>query len=192
MRQIFQLGQFYGYLAQRQQSDVVALSIAGPSVAQWIANPPQICRDPSVGGGAVAHLVEQLPTKSNVQGSNPSPGQINISLRLRIQPALNVTRSVKPGHKGCLLSPSLFFMVVNFIMNTVATGKEQQNPVDTLVTVERPGSANDFCTPITHLGTNAREGHSFQVNGGRNNLRTSKKKTAQVRMRAPLPKHQSR
>ncbi|GFO14689.1 hypothetical protein PoB_004119400 [Plakobranchus ocellatus] len=40
-------------------------------------------------GGAVAHLVGQLATNSKVQGSNPSPGQINLLLLLQDHPALN-------------------------------------------------------------------------------------------------------
>ncbi|GFO16569.1 hypothetical protein PoB_004307400 [Plakobranchus ocellatus] len=39
--------------------------------------------------GAVAHLVGQLATKLEVRDSNPSAGQINLSLLLRVYSALN-------------------------------------------------------------------------------------------------------
>ncbi|GFO45596.1 hypothetical protein PoB_007210100 [Plakobranchus ocellatus] len=43
----------------------------------------------SFGRGAVAHLVEELATKSEVRGSKNSPGQIILSLLLLVHPALN-------------------------------------------------------------------------------------------------------
>ncbi|GFN88606.1 hypothetical protein PoB_001511200 [Plakobranchus ocellatus] len=42
-----------------------------------------------VNGGAVAHLAEQLATKSDVRSSNPCPGPANFSLLLCVHPALN-------------------------------------------------------------------------------------------------------
>ncbi|GFO33998.1 hypothetical protein PoB_006050300 [Plakobranchus ocellatus] len=48
--------------------------------------------------GVVAHLVRQSTTKSEVRGSNPSPGQDNFSLLLCVHPALNgpATPAVPP------------------------------------------------------------------------------------------------
>ncbi|GFO21339.1 hypothetical protein PoB_004784400 [Plakobranchus ocellatus] len=39
--------------------------------------------------GAGAHLVGQLVTKSEISGSNPSPGQVSFSFLLCVHPALN-------------------------------------------------------------------------------------------------------
>ncbi|GFO30276.1 hypothetical protein PoB_005678100 [Plakobranchus ocellatus] len=40
-------------------------------------------------GGAVAYLVGQLTTKSEVQGSNPSLGPVNFALLPRVHSAVN-------------------------------------------------------------------------------------------------------
>ncbi|GFN79989.1 hypothetical protein PoB_000649500 [Plakobranchus ocellatus] len=44
---------------------------------------------PVIQWGAVAYLVGQLATKSEVRGADPSSGQVNFSLLLCVHPALN-------------------------------------------------------------------------------------------------------
>ncbi|GFN87356.1 hypothetical protein PoB_001386200 [Plakobranchus ocellatus] len=49
-------------------------------------------------GGAVAHLLGQLATKSEVRGSNSTLGQVNFSLLLCVYPALNGQQGrLRPG-----------------------------------------------------------------------------------------------
>ncbi|GFN97266.1 hypothetical protein PoB_002377200 [Plakobranchus ocellatus] len=50
--------------------------------------------------GAVDHLVGKLATKSEVQGSNPSQGQSNLLLLLRVHPALNGTSRINNNNNN--------------------------------------------------------------------------------------------
>ncbi|GFO10442.1 hypothetical protein PoB_003694700 [Plakobranchus ocellatus] len=51
-------------------------------------------------GGAVAHLVGLSAIKSEVRGSNPSPGQISFSMLLCVNPALNGDLSLSGSPSG--------------------------------------------------------------------------------------------
>ena len=65
---------------------------------------------------------------------------------------------VKTGVKqGCLLSPFLFLLVINWIMKICIKGEKSWNPVDTKYTTWRPGLCQRPSTVVPQPSTDAEE-----------------------------------